>query len=253
VQGDSELVINQVKGIYQSKHPRLRAYRNLVMDLLEEFLEYNLSTIPRGQNQIVDSLATSTSVFKIPIFPNKKYDIEVKHVPTMPNNIKYWQVFEDDKQVERFIQMSDEFVNVNIDDECCCNEDERTIARSNKDPFQNQIAGRDIVQLKNNIIPKGLVSLEKLFYENDVARNPKITANDEDVEDFNIGTQENPRIIKLLKLLSPEIKQRYIKLMKDFPNVSAWSYEDLKFYDTRVIHHVIPLKEYQNPFKQKLR
>jgi ribonuclease HI len=27
VHGDSELVINQVKGIYQSKHPRLRAYK----------------------------------------------------------------------------------------------------------------------------------------------------------------------------------------------------------------------------------
>jgi hypothetical protein len=56
------------------------------------------------------------------------------------------------------------------------------------DPFWNQIAGRDIVQLKNNIIPKGLVPLEKLFDENDVARNPKITANDEDVEYCNIRT-----------------------------------------------------------------
>jgi ribonuclease HI len=28
VHGDYELVINQVKGIYQSKNPRLRAYRN---------------------------------------------------------------------------------------------------------------------------------------------------------------------------------------------------------------------------------
>jgi ribonuclease HI len=79
VHGDSELIINQVKGIYQSKHPRLRAYRNLVLDLLEEFSEYNLSVIPRGKNQIVDALATSASVFKIPIFPNRKYEIEVKH------------------------------------------------------------------------------------------------------------------------------------------------------------------------------
>jgi hypothetical protein len=51
------------------------------------------------------------------------------------------------------------------------------------------------VQLKNNIIPKGLVQLEKLFDDNDVARNPKITTNDEDVENCNIGTQENPKII----------------------------------------------------------
>jgi ribonuclease HI len=37
VHGDSELVINQVKGIYQSKHPILRAYKNLVLDLLEDY------------------------------------------------------------------------------------------------------------------------------------------------------------------------------------------------------------------------
>jgi ribonuclease HI len=72
VHGDSELVINQVKVIYQSKHPILRLHRNLVLDLLEEFSECNLSVIPRGQNQIVDALATSASVFKIPIFPNRK-------------------------------------------------------------------------------------------------------------------------------------------------------------------------------------
>ena len=47
VHGDSELIINKIKGIYQEKHPRLRAYRNLVLDLLEKFPEYNLSTIIR--------------------------------------------------------------------------------------------------------------------------------------------------------------------------------------------------------------
>jgi hypothetical protein len=98
-----------------------------------------------------------------------------------------------------------------------------------------------------------LVPLEKLFDENDVDRNPRITANDEDVEDCNIGTQENPKIIKLSKTLSPEIKQRYINLMKYFPDVFAWNYEDLKVYDTRVIQHVIPIKEDQKPFKKNLR
>jgi ribonuclease HI len=37
--GDSKLFINQVKGIYQSKHPRMRAYKNLVLELLKEFSE----------------------------------------------------------------------------------------------------------------------------------------------------------------------------------------------------------------------
>jgi hypothetical protein len=44
--------------------------------------------ITRGKNQVVDSLATSASVFKIPIFLHKKYDIEVKHRLAVPDNIK---------------------------------------------------------------------------------------------------------------------------------------------------------------------
>jgi hypothetical protein len=95
--------------------------------------------------------------------------------------------------------------------------------------------------------------LEKLFDENNVSRNPKITANDEDIEDCNIGTQENPRMIKLSKTLSSKVKQNYIKLMKYFPDIFTWSYEDLKVYDTKVIQHVIPLKEDQKSFKQKIR
>jgi hypothetical protein len=71
----------------------LREYKNLVLDLLEYFSEYNFSVIPRGQNQIVDALDTLGSVFKISIFPNKKYEIEVKHMPTIPDNNKYWQTF----------------------------------------------------------------------------------------------------------------------------------------------------------------
>jgi len=54
-------------------------------------------------------------------------------------------------------------------------------------------------------------------------------------------------------MLSLEVRQEYIKIMKDFPNVFSWSYDDLKVYDTKVNQHVIPLKEDQRPFKQKLR
>jgi hypothetical protein len=102
--------------------------------------------------------------------------------------------------------MSNKFTNMNIDDECCRDKDESVDARSDDDPFQNQINGMDIVQLKNNIILKGLVSMENIFNENDVARNPKIIANDEDFEDCNIETQENPKIIKLSKMLSLEVR-----------------------------------------------
>ena len=67
----------------------MRDYRNLVLDLLEGFKEYQIFVIPRHQNTIVDALAVATSTFKIPIHPNKKYEIEVKHRPAIPDNVKY--------------------------------------------------------------------------------------------------------------------------------------------------------------------
>ena len=76
----------------------------------------------------------------------------------MPDNIKYWQVFEDDKQIESFLKMDGEFANWNIDEEYFCKEED-AIVFANDDHFKNQIVGKNIMNLKNNIIPKVLVPL----------------------------------------------------------------------------------------------
>jgi len=60
-------------------------------------------------------------------------------------------------------------------------------------------------------------------------------------------------MIKLSQSLPRDQKPKYIDLFKEFQDVFAWSYEDLKSYDTSVIQHTIPLKPNQKPFKQKLR
>ena len=86
---DSELVIKQVERSYQSKNPRLRSYRNLVLDLLEYFTEYHLSVIPQKENIIADALVVLASVFKLPVYSNKKYKIEVKHRPSIPDNVDH--------------------------------------------------------------------------------------------------------------------------------------------------------------------
>ena len=55
------------------------------------------------------------------------------------------------------------------------------------------------------------------------------------------------------KILPQQEKDKYIELLKEYQDVFAWSYEDLKSYDTNIIQHKIPIKEDQKPFKQKLR
>ena len=71
IYGDSKLVIKQVQGSYQAKHPRSRSYRNLVLDLLEIFKEHQYIVIPRKENVTVDALAVSASVFQVPKYPSK--------------------------------------------------------------------------------------------------------------------------------------------------------------------------------------
>jgi hypothetical protein len=68
-----------------------------VLDLLEYFKEYNLTVIPRKENVVANALAISGSVFKIPIYPNKQYKFEVRHKPSIPENVDHWKFFDDDK------------------------------------------------------------------------------------------------------------------------------------------------------------
>jgi hypothetical protein len=107
--------------------------------------------------------------------------------------------------------------------------------------------------LPNNHIPKGLVPLERLFERNDVAVKGKVSNEDFDVAKCNIGTKKDPKFVKLSRSPSREQRAEYAKLIKDFDDVFAWTYEYLRTYDTNFIEHKIPLKEEAKPFRHKLR
>jgi hypothetical protein len=107
--------------------------------------------------------------------------------------------------------------------------------------------------LPSNHIPKGLVPLEILFDGNDVAVKVKGSTDDADIAEYNIGTEKDPKFVKLSSNLSREQRVEYAELLKEFADVFAWTYEDLRTYYTSVIEHKIPLKEEAKPFRQKLR
>ena len=106
--------------------------------------------------------------------------------------------------------MTKEFANVNIDEENLHGENESTVLVLDSQDYLNVIGGKEIIQLKINCIPKGLVPLEKIFDNNDVARNPKVTRNDNEVEDCNIGTRQEPKIVKVSKSLTPQSKKNIL-------------------------------------------
>ena len=126
------------------------------------FSAFNLTYISRETIQLVNSLAVAASNFKVPIEPKTSYEIHIKYRPSILYNIKNWQVFEDDQQVHKFLECIDEFSESQID------EDEESSENDDKTSYKNMIDGQEIIDLKTNHIPRGLVPLERLFDNNDI-------------------------------------------------------------------------------------
>jgi hypothetical protein len=72
---------------------------------------------------------------------------------------------------------------------------------------------------------------------------------DDEVIEFNIGTNESPKMVKFGKARTSDEKEILIALIREFKDIFAWS-EDLKAYLEDVIQHTIPLKEGTKPFRQ---
>jgi hypothetical protein len=69
--------------------------------------------------------------------------------------------------------------------------------------FQDKITNHLIQVLKNNQILKGLIPLERLFDQNDIPVKSTLQPQQEEVEDCDIGTKQESRMVKISKLLPP--------------------------------------------------
>ena len=170
-------------------------------------------------------------------------------------------MFEDDTQINSFLTLQQEFSGLNIDVDAMKDsqpldeQHQSTISPKtanqilhptifDKESIQelkqislDEIAGAEaeVIQLKDNFLPTGLTPLEDIFDSNDIPRKPKMQPLNTVIEECNIGTTEEPKIIKLSASLPPDQKPKYVDLFKEFQDVFAWSYEDLKSYDTSII------------------
>jgi hypothetical protein len=179
VRGDSELIIKQIKSEYVAKHPRLRDYRNVVLDALQFFTEIDLQVMPRGQNILVDGLANDD---QIEDFLQCKNDFECTNI----------DLENDDEIVNKSVSESGS-VN-NIDSK------ELNESKVDADDLNENEIDSGIRQLKSNVLPRGLVPLEDLFDFNNVDKKMKIEASGKEVEECNIGTEEKPKMINFLNL-----------------------------------------------------
>jgi hypothetical protein len=79
----------------------------------------------------------------------------------------------------------------------------------------------------------------------------KIKLIENETTKINLGTLENPKEVKIGSTLSSQEQEELIKLLKEFLEVFAWSYEDMPEIDPDIVQNRIPILPEVKPVKQK--
>lgn len=90
--------------------------------------------------------------------------------------------------------------------------------------LKQSLGEKNIIQLKDNVLPKGLVPLERLFDSNDFVVNSKKIHQEGEMEDCNLGTHQEPNMVRLSKGVVKYYKEKYIDLFKKYMDVFSWTY-----------------------------
>ena len=129
--------------------------------------------------------------------------MKVKNRPAVPDNENYWQVFDSDKHIDDFLKSENDFAiprSENSHEESCLEieqipETEMTLSvdiNHGENLFTAKLIDNvdqkdlEVIQCKNDTIPRGLSPLEHLFDFNDVAKEPKMEPTETEVEEHNI-------------------------------------------------------------------
>ena len=79
----------------------------------------------------------------------------------------------------------------------------------------------------------------------------KIKPIENETTKINLGTLENPKEVKIGSTLSSQEQEELIKLLKEFSEVFAWSFEDMLEIDLDIVQNRIPTLPEVKPVKQK--
>ena len=129
-------------------------------------------------------------------------------------------MFEDDKDIVNFLLNEDKYHGQEMD----CSDLVETI------DGKETIFGQEVIQLKTNKVPKGLVILENMFDNHDRTKCAAKDCKPQELEEVNLGTNEAPKKVYIGRNLSTKIRKTLIDLLRKFKHAFSWSNDDLKAY-----------------------
>jgi hypothetical protein len=235
---DSEIIIRKVRNTIHYLSLHLKEYQQEVCNFIYSFDAFNITSLPSDQNIDAYILANSTSRL---MPPDDGFSIEMMFRPFIQDNIINWILFDNDTQIINFLISSDTFQYAMIYDETHQQELQTYQEEKNK--------------IKTDCFLKNVLALEKLFdLQSKIGRPTSLNNDNSTMMHFlvNLGTFEQPKYVNLGTCCLDMEKHTFRELFKNYRDFFAWTYDDLKTYDTRILKHVIPIKEVINPFQKNL-
>jgi hypothetical protein len=210
---------------------------------MQKFSAFNINSIPRLGNSEADLLANVASkLLSAEGISSNAFSIEPSFRPLILDNITNRRVFDDDQQIINFLHMEDTFQGAVID-EGTHNENLQNFTVI-CDPRSPELK----LELVNSI-PRSVVRLERFYDLHDKFRgtiNCKTSSSSLIYETVNLGTKDNPQNINLGKGCSEQERYTFIKIFKEFKDVFAWTYDDLKTFDPNSMQHEYMLDGFVN-------
>lgn len=78
-------------------------------------------------------------------------------------------------------------------------------------------------------------------YEEYLSKSTRV--KEDELQDLNLGTQEDPKNVRISINLTGQFKEELQELLKEFKDIFAWHYTDMKGVDPRFCQHKINLKK----------
>lgn len=123
-------------------------------------------------------------------------------------------------------------------------EKKQEMAKEDKDIWKEETDTMD-----GDLAPKEAINRAEFLYDKMIKKVSRV--KEDDLQDINLGSEEDPKMVKVSIHLDEAFKEDLRKLLIEFSDVFAWDYFDLKCMDPEVNKHQINLREDAVPVIQQ--
>ena len=94
-----------------------------------------------------------------------------------------------------------------------------------------------------------ILEISKETFNNEELQQGHVEPIKEETKSVNLGTNDEPKMVKIGNTLTSSEKDALVTLLKEFKEVFAWSYEDILGINIDIVQHCIPTDPAMKPIE----